>query len=75
MIIKINNWNVKTYQKNKVDEDEYACSNCGGVKEPILKIFFMDNEGYNQHINLCKECMYEMHNIFEILETENDSER
>ena len=75
MIIKINNWNVKTYQKNKVDGDEYACSNCGGVKEPTLKIFFMDNEGYNQHINLCKKCMHKIHNIFEILETENDSER
>ena len=75
MATKINNWNVKTCRKNKVDGDEYACSNCGGVKEPTLKIFFEDNEGYNQHINLCKKCMHKIHNIFEILETENDSER
>ena len=68
MMVKINNWNVKI-------GDEYACSNCGGVKEPTLKIFFEDNEGYNQHINLCKKCMHKIQTIFKIIETENDSER
>ena len=64
METKIYDWYVRPCTENRVNVEKYTCSNCGGVKEPILKIFFVDNEGYNQHINLCKECMYKMHNIF-----------
>ena len=71
----INSWHVKTYKKNKVDVEEYICSNCNATTEPLLKIFFVDNEGYDQHINICKECMCKMHNIFVGLETKNDCER
>ena len=64
METKIYDWYVRPCTENRANVEKYTCSNCGGVKKPILKIFFVDNEGYNQYINLCKECMYKMHNIF-----------
>ena len=70
----INSWNVISCKKNKVDGNEYTCSNCKTIKKSILKIFFVDNEGYDQYINFCKKCVCKMHNIFKILDWENDSE-
>ena len=75
METKIHNWYVKPCTENRVNTEEYICSNCNATTEPLLKIFFVDNEGYDQHINLCKECMCKMHNIFVGLETKNDCER
>jgi len=75
METKIHNCHVKPCTENQVDVGEYICSNCNATTEPLLKIFFVDNEGYDQHINICKECMCKMHNIFVGLETKNDCER
>ena len=75
METKIHNWYVKPCTENQVDVEEYICSNCKAIKKSILKIFYVDNEGYNQHINICKKCTCKMHNIFKILDWENDCER